>query len=762
LKSNNETNIENFSPDYKIMTDEPAKIAPDFRKYSERLSNIITKSTPRFTIGIYGGWGTGKTTLMLMVKEELEKPENSDDILVIWFDAWRYENEKYLTVIPLIRTIKVAIDNKIYNESKNGRNISAGLKQLRKGVTKVLDGLAKSANLNANAFGAGASLDVEKLTDILGSEGSVQIDNEKVYYRKQHITDHLKEYVEQFRREKNARRIVIFVDDLDRCTPEKALELLESIKTFFDIEGIIYVIGMDPKSIDSIISTKYGRESKVDGLEYLQKIVQLPFSIPVWSRTDLNRTIKEMIGNIGLSEFMKEQLLDESTIGLIIHLAKLNPRNIKRFINSIVLSLFIHGGSLFIDSLISIQAFYFRGIKWVHFLELLIPYNNRIQFLQDFIIRTAFPLDSVDFPLSSMDRIDYVPQIRDREALYNFVKELSRGDSKLNKNIVQIYQKIIDINDDDFFIFLRAAAMSLLKIERIENYLRAVDTNFDTPVNSEVIGFESLDKLKVGIEEFNEYVSKFIPRPVIHLPFADLSMRNLQGISWYRANLFMAQLFDSDLSPDERSMSPWSHLDMANLSGANLGHANLSGVRLSSANLSWTFSPNTNFSAADLSGADLSRAYLSGADLSGADLSGADLSKANLSWAKMSRVNFSGTNLLGANLSNSIIINPNNYQSVKFDANTIFENEIIDDHAFIEYLTSSTKSAPKVKKLSNKKELRNELEARSRIAEDFDKNPPKDTVVIDRRIGEEYVQYLLEISILPSDDAMHQQHQNQQ
>ena len=52
---------------------------------------------------------------------------------------------------------------------------------------------------------------------------------------------------------------------------------------------------MDPKSIDSIISAKYGKESKVDGLEYLQKIVQLPFTIPIWSQTDLSNAIKEMI-----------------------------------------------------------------------------------------------------------------------------------------------------------------------------------------------------------------------------------------------------------------------------------------------------------------------------------------------------------------------------------------------------------------------------------------------------------------------------------
>lgn len=57
----------------------------------------------------------------------------------------------------------------------------------------------------------------------------------------------------KIREENPNSRIVTFLDDLDRCTPENALEVLESMKTFFDIEGMIYVIGMDSESINSIL-----------------------------------------------------------------------------------------------------------------------------------------------------------------------------------------------------------------------------------------------------------------------------------------------------------------------------------------------------------------------------------------------------------------------------------------------------------------------------------------------------------------------------
>jgi ABC-type phosphate/phosphonate transport system ATPase subunit len=59
--------------DYKIIIDQPASDVPDFKKYSERLSQIIANSKPQFKVGIFGGWGTGKTTMMKMIENEIKK-----------------------------------------------------------------------------------------------------------------------------------------------------------------------------------------------------------------------------------------------------------------------------------------------------------------------------------------------------------------------------------------------------------------------------------------------------------------------------------------------------------------------------------------------------------------------------------------------------------------------------------------------------------------------------------------------------------------
>ena len=62
----------------------------------------------------------------------------------------------------------------------------------------------------------------------------------------------------KLREQDSEYRIVVFIDDLDRCTPEKALEILESIKSFFDIEGIVFLIALNYFSLDSIIREKFG------------------------------------------------------------------------------------------------------------------------------------------------------------------------------------------------------------------------------------------------------------------------------------------------------------------------------------------------------------------------------------------------------------------------------------------------------------------------------------------------------------------------
>ena len=142
--------------------------------------------------------------------------------------------------------------------------------------------------------------------DTLKAGDSIKVNGERINYHA-HVTDYLVEAMRKLRDPNSYvsgnpnSRIVAFIDDLDRCSPEKALEVLESIKTYFDIEGIVYVIGMDSDSINSIVKKKYGNDFS-KGLDYMQKIVQLPFQIPIWNEVDISKSISRIISK-GLEGF---------------------------------------------------------------------------------------------------------------------------------------------------------------------------------------------------------------------------------------------------------------------------------------------------------------------------------------------------------------------------------------------------------------------------------------------------------------------------
>jgi uncharacterized protein YjbI with pentapeptide repeats len=756
-KDNKSSGTNSFeSNEIRIITDEPLTAAPDLNRYSKSLSNIMVNSLPRLTVGIYGGWGTGKTSLMKMIQNYLDE-NYKDDILTIWFDAWRYEYEKYLAIIPLVRTIKVRIDNKIFHDLQDKKPISAGLKKLKEGFTKTLDGLSKSVNLNASLSGVGASLDVDKLTDILGSEGSITLDGEKVYYRRQHITDYLAGYIKEFRDGVGARRIIIFIDDLDRCLPEKALELLESIKTFFDMEGIVFVIGIDPSTIDPITQTKYGKDSKIDGMKYLQKIVQLPYTMPLWNAGRLSDTITNMIKNTHLPNNVIEKVRDTKMQELIIKATELNPRDVKRFINSIVISHELYGHEIDdIEKIIVIQAFYFHGEKWIEFLRLLIPYQQRIAFLTHFIlwlekestnISNLYDLKNILADNKNLEKDDYIYK------------------SLTDKSLLDIYKKLIDIGDNELFTFLIVSKVTLLRIDKIERYLMVSDPVGMTNKVEKFLDIDSgkqLNLLRNGqVTEFNKYLAQGIP---IHLPFEELSdfdlhdfdlrgslffMSQLSKANLSKAKLSEAYLYGADLSEAKLSEADLSKADLseaylyrADLSKADLSEAYLYGADLSEAKLSEATLYRADLPKAKLYRADLSKAYLYGAYLSEADLSeadlskaylskaylskaylskaylyGADLSEANLSKADLSEANLSKANLYGADLSeanlsramllSTVIINCI-YSKVIVDTHTDFSNAMIDNPDFLKHLREKgCKNIPN--EIKNKQELRREL-----------------------------------------------------
>lgn len=342
------------NPDSKtyIVNDQPTeKDALDFTPYIETLADIIQTGNTPLTIGVFGTWGTGKTSLMKMVKKQLPS-----DFTVAWFDAWKYDKEEtlwrafLLCALTAVReTIKEGqpAEDLEYLETMLYRAIEI---EKAGGVTidlaKLGGAVAKGGVQLVLSFIPGGTVLSEfvKKVQELGAEALTNEATEAIQRERTKIQIEQVRFLEQFQDKfrilveqhisNNGKRLVVFVDDLDRCLPEKAIEVLEAIKLFLDAENCVFVLGLDQEVIARGIEMKYKelgakqdsdnqQRFTIEGVRYLEKIIQLPFQIPPVEQTDMGEFVE------GLStQWPHKECSRVFAEGL-----SNNPRQIKRTVN---------------------------------------------------------------------------------------------------------------------------------------------------------------------------------------------------------------------------------------------------------------------------------------------------------------------------------------------------------------------------------------------------------------------------------------------
>lgn len=261
-----------------------------------------TESLP-FTVGIFGEWGTGKTSLMHILCQRLK----SQGYKTIWFNPWKYDNKEELWT-ALIRSIIL----ELYNETPN-----KDLKEKAWNLVKEISWLALKSGIPTATSGIISQHKVERLREIMATQ-SVREHN---FINK--FESNFSELIVDFLGEND--RLIIFIDDLDRCVPENAITVLESLKLYLDNPHCVFVLGMDRAIIELGIRHRYGGDIKLSGREYLEKIVQLPFFLPPIPFKNLQDTLKSQSN---ATEYTT-QIWDLLRYGL-----GGNPRKAKRFVNS--------------------------------------------------------------------------------------------------------------------------------------------------------------------------------------------------------------------------------------------------------------------------------------------------------------------------------------------------------------------------------------------------------------------------------------------
>ena len=210
-------------------------------------------------IAIYGLWGIGKSCLMKTIESNLPKNEFE----TVWFDTWKYEKDDNLPYSLL----KFMTKNKKINRLKeNGKNI------LETGYS-ILKSMAKGIDINLGIINIkpGEAIDeVQKLDE----ERVKKIEDNKCLWEK------INEFEEEYSKMTfNNKKLVVFLDDLDRCESENIINLISSIKLLLSVnKNIIFIIGIDKKAVTLALQNKYNNDfNKAD--EYLEKIFPINFSI---------------------------------------------------------------------------------------------------------------------------------------------------------------------------------------------------------------------------------------------------------------------------------------------------------------------------------------------------------------------------------------------------------------------------------------------------------------------------------------------------
>jgi energy-coupling factor transporter ATP-binding protein EcfA2 len=363
-----------------------------FKRFAEpiarRIANATDKGTP-LTIGVYGEWGSGKTSFLKMIDEVLQ----TQDIYPIWFNAWKYDQEENLWS-ALIQTIldqarvsgkwyrRIWVKLKIWKDSLDLRSgsweiakglLSIGLRIIVVGLSLLIVFGWSSSEVTAflnQVFSRWFSSNPITLTFFQTSviktviaiiaffaakpdewlklfDAKLGIDFSKLKRSKSyraHIA-FLDEFSEEFKRIikliGGGKPLVVIIDDLDRCLPEKAIQVLEAIKLFLDVEGCIFLLAVDRDVVERAIAVKYkdllavakDTQSKPEllftllGENYFEKIVQLPFALPPIS----DKHFKDFVTKVYSDEHIR-QCSEIFFEGL-----PRNPRKVKRLLQTFLL-----------------------------------------------------------------------------------------------------------------------------------------------------------------------------------------------------------------------------------------------------------------------------------------------------------------------------------------------------------------------------------------------------------------------------------------
>ena len=293
--------------------------------YEKGLETFLRNASTPITVALQGEWGSGKTSLMNVLRDNL-CGENNDygEFFSVWINTWEFSlmrnpNEALLQIL-------LKMTSKVVSLSQNkGEEVINAFKKCFVGVGTALIRTA------ANKAIDGAGDEIEKALNNKDAQNNIADLRKKLQAQ---INECIKN-------NQGKKGIIFFIDDLDRIDPPVAVELLELLKNIFTLEKCLFVLAIDYDVVIKGLKPKFGELNEKNEREFrsfFDKIIQVPFSMPVSQYSTKEYLIDELkrIGILDSSDLTDKSLidsLDEAESLTVGH----NPRSIKRFLNTLSL-----------------------------------------------------------------------------------------------------------------------------------------------------------------------------------------------------------------------------------------------------------------------------------------------------------------------------------------------------------------------------------------------------------------------------------------
>lgn len=274
-----------------------------FNVHADLLKSLVTDSSMLpVTIGLYGDWGSGKSSVMRMLQRSLDPdlPANAahkdllDDVAVLYFNGWTFEGYDDAKA-ALLSTILI----ELAQHKRFGPQVRDGVSRLLRSVDLMRAARTVVRDVGVPLLGAyltgGATIipDAARVFASVAAQGDPAQEHGSGKQAGEPDIPSVRAFRDEFAKllhDASIKSLVVLIDDLDRCSPERILENLEAIKLFLNVECTAFVIGADPRIVRHAVGIRYprgqfgGADGQADAGElsrdYLEKLIQVPYSLP--------------------------------------------------------------------------------------------------------------------------------------------------------------------------------------------------------------------------------------------------------------------------------------------------------------------------------------------------------------------------------------------------------------------------------------------------------------------------------------------------